>query len=215
MGDNDQNAGATPAAAGATPVQTTPVSPAPATAPASAPPATGDPDALGDGGKRALEAERTARREADAKFSALQQEFDTLKAAGQTDQEKAIALARKEASEEVLTRVQSQVRMARVEAALVGAGVEPTLLDLAARADEFTKLKVTDDGSVTGLADAVKALKEARPALFKAPVAPGTADGGARGSGTGLTMEQIKGMTPDQINDRWEEVAAAMAASRT
>lgn len=82
------SAGATPAAAGATPTQTTPVSPAPAT-PATTP-ATGAPDVLGEGGMRALEAERTKAAEADRRAKAAEKELADFKAASLTDAEKAI-----------------------------------------------------------------------------------------------------------------------------
>lgn len=209
--NNDTSAGATPAVEGATPSQTTPVSPAAGAAPTTAAtPATGDAD-LGEGGKSALQKERQAARDATARADAAEKELSDLKAAGQSDSEKAIAKARKEGADEVLTRVQTQVRSARVESALLAAGVDPSLLDLAARADEFTGLKVTDDGAVEGLADAIKTLKTARPVLFKAAPTAGTNDGGVRGQ-PGLTREAIEKMKPDEINARWDEVSKALSA---
>jgi vacuolar-type H+-ATPase subunit E/Vma4 len=155
MPDNDSSGSAMLPAAGATPAQTTPVSPAPAAAPAAAvTPATGDAD-LGAGGQSALRAERQAARDATARAEAAETELKNLKAAGQSDQEKAIDEARKAASKETATGFQALIRSVRVEAALSAAGVDPQLLDLAVRADEFAKLKVTDEGSVEGLADAV------------------------------------------------------------
>lgn len=215
MPDNDKSAGATPAAADATSAQTTPVSPAAGTAPVAPPPppATGGEAALGDGGKSALEKERIARREADERYKTLEKELVDLKAAGASESEKALAKARKEGGDEVLTRVQTQVRAARVETALLAAGVDASLLDLAVRADEFAALKVGDDGKVEGLAEAVAALKAARPVLFKGTPTAGTADGGTRGQ-PGLTREAIKNMKPEEINARWEEVSKALSNPR-
>lgn len=218
MANETASAGATPAAGGATPPQSPPAGHG--TAPAAAAPtaasdlpATGDStDALGEPGKRALESERRARKAAEDAHKAASDELAALKAAGQTDQEKAIAQARKEAAAEVTGTFQAQLRLARVEAALTAAGIEPSLLDLAAKAGEFASLKITDDGRVEGLDDAIAALKKDRPALFKAPVAGGgTADGGTRGQ-PALTKEAIAKMTPDQINANWDAVSKALAS---
>lgn len=197
-------AGATPAVAGATPTQTTPVSPAAAALETQAPPATGEPEGLGDAGKRAIDrmkAERDAAVEAD---KAKLKRIEELENASRTDQEKAIALARKEAKDEATATYQAQVRQARVEAALAGAGVEPSLIDLATNAGEFAKLKVTDDGKVEGLAEAIDKLKKDRPALFKAPTSAGTADGGTRGA-PGLTREALAKMSSAEINALWAQ----------
>lgn len=205
-------AGATPAVPDATSSQTTPVSPAagsPATAATA--PATGDTDGLRDEGKRAIDRMKAERDAAVAAATEAKGEAEALRNASRTDQEKAIAEARKEAAAEVTGKFQAQVRQARVESALTAAGIEPTLLDLAAKSDEFAKLKVTDDGKVEGLAEAIEALKKDRPALFKSPVTPGTADGGTRGT-TALTREQIASMSTDEINARWPEVSKALEA---
>ena len=82
MPETTTPAGATPAAAGATPAQTTPVSPASDPTPATATPATGDTDALGEAGKKAIAAERKAAKEALDALRAAQAELEALKAAG-------------------------------------------------------------------------------------------------------------------------------------
>jgi hypothetical protein len=55
------------------------------------PPADGD--GLGDAGKRALEAERTLRREAEKQAKAVQRELEQLRQAQMSESEKAIAEA--------------------------------------------------------------------------------------------------------------------------
>lgn len=216
MADNDSSAGATPAAAGATPAQTTPVSPAPAASPAAAAaPATGDAD-LGEGGQSALRKERQAARDASDRADRAEQELASLKAAGQSDQEKALEQARREARSETSTQFQALIRAARVEAALSAAGVDPQLLDLAVPADEFAKLKVTEEGTVEGLHDAVEALRKARPALFAKPAAAaGTADGGTRGAPT-TTKEQVEAWSKDPVAylQHRDEIFAFLAAGR-
>lgn len=194
-------AGATPVVDGATPSQSQPAQPATAaTTPAATPatPAMGDTDALGEPGKRALEAERARAEKAEKDAKALQKQLDDLKAAGQTDAEKAISAARKEGESTATTRWQVQIRSAEVRAALAAAGIQPAMLDLAVKADEFGQLEVSDTGGVTGLAAAVEGFKKARPALFTgaATPAPGSFDtgtGGGRQAGKPTyTRDQLK-----------------------
>lgn len=200
MTEATNSAGATPAAAGATPAQTPPAQPAPVTPAATpTPPATGDPDALGDGGKSALEKERSARKAAETAAREATAELERIRTANQSDAEKALAAAKKAGDEEATTRWSNLVRGAKVEAALAAAGINAAVLGLATKDDRFAALKVTSDGGVEKLDEAVVAFKAAQPDLFKAPTTPATADGGARGGKT-VTRDQLKDMTPDQIN---------------
>lgn len=214
MSDNDPSAGAMPVAGGATPPQTqpattTPAAPAPTAAPSA--PATGDPDALGDAGKQALDrmkAERNAERDRAKK---AEDELEQLRSASKSETEKAIDAAKKTGASEVQARYEAQIRRSEVKAALAAQGVNPQLLELAPRADHFAALKVTEDGSVEGIDEAIKAFKAAAPDAFKAPGvgAPagpsGSADGGVRGAGKTLTRDQLKGMTPAQINEAFDK----------
>ena len=103
-------AGATLAAAGATPAQTPPTDPAP---PATgAPPTPPADDTLGDAGKRALDAERDARREAEKRAKAAEVELKKLQDAGLSDQE------RKDARLAELEREIATERLLRQEATL-------------------------------------------------------------------------------------------------
>jgi len=168
-------AGATPVEAGATPAQTAaPTNAAPE-------PATGDPEALGDAGKRALDLMKSERDAAVKAAKAAEKERDELKSRTQTDQEKAVDAARKEGATEALTRANERIRRSEVRAALTAAGVNPALLDLAPRGDEFSALKVDDDGEVEGLTAAVEAFKTKMPDLFKSGPRPDFG-GGPRGT---------------------------------
>lgn len=212
MTDQNASAGATPAVAGATPTQSPPATPAvpnPTAAPAE--PAKGNDDALGDSGKRALEAERTARKAADDRAKSAEKERDELKAATQSDTEKAIAQAKKDGATETLTRVQAQIRRSEVRTALTAAGITATVLDLAVRADEFAALTVNDEGEVEALGAAVEAFRKAHPDLFTKPAQAGTADGGVRGGRPGLTLDSIKSMTPTEYAKRRDEVMEYLA----
>lgn len=177
MTTDTASAGAMPAAGGAMPPQT-PAQPAAAPPPAGASPATGDDQQLGDAGKRALEDERRARREADDRVKAVQKELDDLKAQSLTDSERAVADAKKAGAAEVTERFHGQIRRAEIRTALTGAGINASVLDLAAKADEFAALKVTEDGDVQGLDAAVEAFKKARPDLFTAAKAAPRPDSG-------------------------------------
>jgi hypothetical protein len=185
-----QSAGATPVAGGATLPQTPALPAAPASGGTSTP-ATGDPDGLGDAGKRAIQQERDARSAATRERDEFKRQLEELQNASKTDHEKAIAQARKEGAAEVLGKYQVAVRRSEVRAALSAAGISTSLLDLAVKADEFSALKVTDDGDVEGLSGAVDAFKKARPDLFKAPSGGGAPDfgGGPRGTPAGAGQD--------------------------
>ena len=187
-----QSAGATPVAGGATPAQT-PAQPAAPTSGGTTAPATGDPDGLGDAGKRALDAERKRAETAEKAAKDAQARIEELESATKTDQEKAVAQAKKDGATEVLAKAQAQVRRSEVRAALISAGVSSAVLDLAARADEFASLKVTDEGDVEGLDAAIDAFKKKVPDLFKptGPVNGGRpADFGGGPRGTPATAGQ-------------------------
>jgi hypothetical protein len=188
--DQPNPAGATPAADGAKPSQSEPAKPATGTPTAAATvPAKGDDDALGEPGKRALQAERDARQRAEDRAKAAERERDELKAQTQTDAEKAVTEAKAAGKTEVLSRLQTVVRRSAVEKALMQAGATPSLIDDLAGAREFAALKVNDDDEIDPkeLADAVKAHKARVPDAYKAaqpaPGATGSSDAGARGGG--------------------------------
>jgi hypothetical protein len=157
-----QSAGAMPVAGGATPPQT-PDQPATVTPPQQpSQPATGTPDADGmttDAGRRALREEREAR-------ATLQRELDELKGQNRTESEKALEAAKKAGASEADGRWSGLIRKAEVRTALMGAGIQPSVLDLAVGASEFAGLKVNDKGEVEGLEAAVDAFKKARTDLF-------------------------------------------------
>lgn len=194
MTDN-ASAGATPAAGGATPPQT-PAQPAAATpAAASSPAMGGDEAALGDAGKRALQAERDARAIAIRERDELKARLEELENASKSDHEKAIAQAKRDGAAEVTGRYENTIRVLAVRSALAAAGVNPAFVDLASRADVFTALKVNGEGEVQGIDDAVKALRDATPDLFvpKSQQRPTDFGGGPRGAPAtgGLDMNTL------------------------
>ena len=135
--------------------------------------------ALGEAGQKVLREARQARREAEDRARTAEEERDALKAASQSDVERAIAKARRDGAAESTTKFQAQLRRAGVKSALVAAGVNAELLDLVTRDDVFADLDVTEDGEVAGLDAAIAALRKARPSIFGKP---GDFGGGNRGA---------------------------------
>lgn len=169
----------------------------PAVAPATgggapAQPPTGD-DALGEGGKSALDKERAAAREAtrakaaaESALQAAQKELETLRAATQSDAERATAKAVKEATALVTVAGNARLVRAEVKAAAAAAQFHDPRDAAALLADKFAEVKVGDNGEVDE--DAVKTLVDglakSKPHLVK------TAGGGAKplpGQGTPST----------------------------
>jgi hypothetical protein len=196
-------AGAMPAEAGATPAQSAPAQPgAPSTTIPATTPATGAADQegaeLGDAGKRAIDAERAKATAADKRAKAAEAELEKLRTATLSDTEKAIDQAKKDGAAEVLTRIHGQVRRSEVRTALISAGLTPSLLSLAAKSDEFEALKVSDDGEVEGLDDAVAGFKKAHADLFGKPGIPGSFD---TGTGAGGRPAGKPTYTREQLRD--------------
>jgi hypothetical protein len=175
-------AGATPVVGGATPPQT-PAQPA-ATTPQAPGSATDYPDGMGDPGKRALDAMKAERDAARREAADARRKADELENAGKSEHERAVAEAKKAGELEASSKYGSLVRRSEVKAALLSAGVDPTLIEIASRADQFASLKVSDSGEVDGLDAAVDAFRKATPSLFarQQPRSTGDAGLGPRGS---------------------------------
>ena len=192
----------------------TPPTDPPAPPPEADPPAPGDPgypDGLGDAGKKALDAERAARRAADqaakdaaAKLKAAQDEIARRDAEGLSDAEKAIAEARKEAAdkarEEVTGEYEQRLLDARVLAKAAGKLADATD---ATRLIDLTGLERDTDGQVSDktIDAAIASLVKNKPYLATgATPGPGSGDGGARGGRPNqLTQADLKTMTSEQI----------------
>ena len=161
MAENDTTTGATPGT-GATPVQAGPA----ITAPAEPKPATGEDD-LGEAGKKVLRELRSAERDAQRRAEAAEQELADLRSATQTDQEKALAQAKREAAAEERAKFETKLRRSEVRSALRSAGLaNDALVELAMKSDHFAALALDDEGRVTGLEAAVTALKKDAPEMF-------------------------------------------------
>jgi hypothetical protein len=166
-----------------------PTPPATPPTPAPTPGATPEPDAMAtDAGRRALQAERDRAEKAE-------KELEKLRAANQSESEKAIDTARKERATSATTKLHGQLRQTEVRSALRAAGLtNDKTLALAARAAEFDALKVEEDGSVKDLDKTVETFKKDHPEMFAEPKpAPGGQP--TRGPQNGGTPDRPKTLT--------------------
>lgn len=150
------------------------------------------PGDLGEAGKKALQAERQraneaekARKAAEQKVSELEERLTKLEADAMSDQEKAIAKARKEAEDEARKDERAKwantIRAAKAEVAAAGKLANPKL---ATKLIDLSSIEVSDDGVVDdkALTKAIDALLESEPYLATGAGGkpPGSADGGVR-----------------------------------
>jgi hypothetical protein len=179
-----------------------PMTPAPTpSAPPAAPEATDpDPDA---GAKKALDAERKARRDAESAAKRLESEIAELRKSQMTDQEKALDDARTEARTEVETRLRERLLSAEVRARVAGRSIDP---DLVATLVDRKSLKWDgDDVDVESLERQISKILEAKPylALSDQPGTPApprvpTGPRGNKQAGT-ITRSDLHRMTPEDI----------------
>lgn len=151
----------------------------PATTPETAEPAA---EQLGEGGIRALEQERKARREAEKATKLLIAEIEQLKEKTMSDAERAIAEAKKQAREETLQDVNTRIVVTEIRAAAAGKLSDPAD---ALKFVDATQFQVDDNGNVDVKAvnKAIEELIKSKPYLA-AHKGSGDIDGGARGKPT-------------------------------
>lgn len=152
----------------------------------------GDLGDLGDGGKKAIAAERAAAKEAEKarkaaekRASDLEERLAKIDEANQTESEKALEKARKEAAEaarvEVLATSNERLLKAEVRAAAGGKLADP---EDAVRLLDLGDFSVGDDGDVdrTPIDKAITDLLETKPYLAANGHTPsGDLDQGGRG----------------------------------
>lgn len=193
------------------------------TAPAEPSPAepAGDPDALGDPGKKALDAmkaERNGYRAETREWKQLAKELGVENAAGLKDlilsagkpkdepkgeSQVDVEQVRREAALEATRAANERILRSEIKAAAAGKLADPAdaykFLDL-------DKFDITDSGDVDTeeIADAIEALIKTKPYLAAATANKwqGSADGGARNGPAGpqqLTRDDLKGMSPEEV----------------
>lgn len=163
-------------------------------------------EALGDPGKKALDAMKAAKREAEQKARETQAKLDEAlaKIAG-TEAEYKAEQERRKVEDAALAKANERILKAEIRAAAAGKLTDPAdalhYLDL-------TGFQVGDDGEVdrAAVTAAIESLVKSKPYLaaqggatppptvFETPSAHRTEAPGQ------LTQADLKGMTPDQIN---------------
>jgi hypothetical protein len=210
-------AGAMPAAAGATPAQTPPADQAPA---AQTPPATGaqatDDPSLGDAGKKALDAERDARRDAEKRAKAAEDELKKLKDASLSENERRDKrLADLERAETDWQRErQDLVLRSSVERQAVKLGfADPT--DALGLLDR-TSIEYEPDGSPRNVEQLLTALAKGKPYLLAQRRSAGSFDTGTGGgqSAAGRTYTRAELRDPKFYEANREDITKAAAEGR-
>lgn len=174
----------TPAPEAATPPAPKPALPAAPTAPPTTPPAD---EPLGDGGKKALDAEREARRQADKALADLRKEIEDSKKTAEQKASDALNAAQRTADENAARALRYEVAAAK--------GLD---LSLAARLSGTTKEELEADAdSLMELIPKATAQPETPPL---APTVPGEGTPPGGGVASQLTENDISSMTPEQVN---------------
>lgn len=168
----------------------------------------GDETALGDAGKKALDAMKAERNQARADAKARAAELEKLKAElankDKPAEEQAIEAAKAEARKEATDKANERLLRSELKAVATGKLADPTDAPLYINLSEFT---VSDDGEVDAdaLAEAVADLLTRKPHLAagKQTRFDGAADQGAKGKEAKpgqLTQHDLESMSPEAIN---------------
>jgi hypothetical protein len=167
--------------------------PADATPPAPSqgtPPANGDyPEGLGDAGKRALDAERDARKAAEKLAADTARELAKIKAAQMSDEEKRdeeLKTLRTQNAELLTERQQSRVREAAIAAARKANFWDP---DLAYALIDSSDIAFDEAGKPKNVDALVAAIAKEKPKLVNG--APDFGGGNRGSAGAGSDMNAI------------------------
>lgn len=157
--------------------------------PAPEPEPETEPD-LGDAGKRALDEERAARKDADRKLKAAEAALEKIKAASMTEQERAVAEAKAQARAEVLEEANERLLRSEIRAAAAGKLTDPD--DAPALLGDLGRF-LADDGEINtkAIKSAIGELVKSKPYLAVAGSRPGPLPGGGArpSSGTSINDE--------------------------
>jgi len=154
---------------------------------------------------KSVNAESAERRK---KLQELEAAEQARKTASMTEQEQAKAAA--EAAQKAAAAATAELREARREAALakvaVKHGIDTDLLG------KLVSVEFDDAGMPVNVEAAVNEALDKWPTLK--PVAGGGANPTNPGRKAALTIEDVKKMSQDEVNLRWDEVQGVLAAGR-
>jgi len=176
-------------------------------APSTTPPAppAGDPpadDGLGEAGKRALEAERGSRRAAENRAKELEKELTRHRESSMSEQEKAVAAAKREGHQEATAAFNTRLVQAEVRAAAAGKLADPEDAVLHLNLDEFA---IGDNGEIDkkAITNAIERLVKAKPYLAASATRPsGDADQGVRGNAASDPDEEFGQLMRNRLSRR-------------
>jgi hypothetical protein len=176
--------------------------------------------------KAALEANQRLRDDAAAAKAAKQQlaeitkqlkaaqaENDGFKREKLTAEEKLQADAK--TAQERATALEQQLRATQARLEISEVARELKVKPRTAEKLILNAVTFSDDGTPTNVRALLEAEIAADPNLVDRPAAtsmPANGDSGRR-NGKTLTLEDVRAMTPDQINARWAEIEPLMAGS--
>lgn len=174
---------------------------------------TGDESALGDAGKKALDAMKAKWREAEKVAATAKAELAKRDAEialkDKPADEQALEAARAEARAEATTKANERILRSELKALATGKLADPTDAALYINLTDFT---VNDDGDVDSdaLNDAISDLLERKPHLAAAKQTrfDGAADQGAKGKDAKpgqISSAALDSMSPAQINQARRE----------
>lgn len=162
-------------------------------------------DGLNEGGKRALEAERKARSEAEKAAKAANAELEKLRKLTMSETEKAIAEAKASARAELMAEVGAERVENAVRAATAGRNVDAdALLDGLDRARFLTDDGKPDTQKITEWVDRIAPKGQTPPKPAAKDIGQG-ARPGATGASQILDRSELKGMTPAEIDKAHRE----------
>lgn len=185
---------------------------------ASTTPAAGATDQTGQEPAGQLDAENVIKslRSENAKHRTelkdVKAQLEQFKTAQMTEAEKATARLKELETQnaQLIAAQRDNALRSAVTTAAARLGVKH--VDAALKLIDTSALDIGDDGKVSGADAAMRDLVKLYPGLFgQASVNPDNPDTGRRG---GLTLDEIKVMTPEQIIERRAEVEAVLAQQR-
>lgn len=150
----------------------------------------GDPDpdpALGDAGKQAIDRMKSERNAERKRAASAEAELEKLRNAGQTEQEKAVAAARKEGESEATKRANDRLVRAEAKAVAAGAKFRDPSDAIAQLGSQLAEIAVDEDGEVdqAALKALVDKLAKGKPYLVDTGSTTATAaDAGIGTTGT-------------------------------
>lgn len=166
-------------------------------------------DALGDRGKKALDAMKQKWRNERKSAREIRREFEEFKrkqeSAGKPDDEQAIESARAEARAEATSAANRRIVRSEAKAAAAGKLADPGLISKLADLDD---IEVDDDGNVDqdALNDAIEQVLESYPSLA-AQRSTGKFDSarGKKRPGKKYTPDDLKSMTSAQVAKAYDD----------